>query len=72
MAKKRFNIETVDKNTFYIETPGFFYLACCDCGLRHLAVIEEHRKGIKIGMSRDDYHTDMVRKFKKKIRIVKR
>ena len=58
------DIEVFDDHPIDIELPGFFYLWCCDCGLRHLTVVDVKGKGakdfkkskgiVRIAMSRDD------------------
>ena len=66
------DIKTFDNDPVDIEVPGFFYLWCCDCGLRHLTVVDvegKHSKDFKksggivrIAMSRDDRATKLERK----------
>ena len=64
--KKKIDIHLFDKDPLYLsELPTYFYHICCDCGMRHLVVIERHKKGIKIGFSVDYYGTKKNRKVER-------
>ena len=82
------DIEVFDDHPIDIELPGFFYLWCCDCGLRHLTVVDVKGKGakdfkkskgiVRIAMSRDDRATKLAREsqnvvlYRRKIKNVKK
>jgi len=70
MKNKKINIHDFDDEPLYVKTPGYFYLYCCDCGLRHIIIVERYRKGIRIGFARDDYATKDMRKLRK-IKVVR-
>jgi len=65
------DIEVFDNEPIDLDCPGFFYLWCCDCGLRHLTVVDVEGKGakdfkksegkVRIAMSRDDRATSLAR-----------
>lgn len=64
--KKKIDIHLFDENPLYLsKLPTYFYHICCDCGLRHLVVVERHGKGIRIGFALDYYGTKEVRKVER-------
>ncbi len=49
-----------------VPCPGQWHVACCDCGLDHLFLLEPKGKGkISITVYRDDYMTVVHRKSRK-------
>ena len=63
---KKFNIKTIDPKPVRVRTPGYFYHWCCDCGLRHIVVVEQHKTDVVIAFARDDYATMLERREKKR------
>ena len=45
--------------------PTYFYHVCCDCGLRHLVVVEKYKRGVRIGFAVDYYGTKKAREVKR-------
>lgn len=43
-----------------------FWFSCCDCDLRHHAVLQIVGKELVVRMYRDDLSTNLIRKLKKK------
>ena len=51
-----------DGNTFYLSLPvSFGFITCCDCGLRHLFVVEGKGDKLQIGFIRDEEGTRIAR-----------
>ena len=70
--KKKIDIHLFDKDPLYLSgLPTYYHHICCDCGLRHLVIIERYKKGSRIGFSVDYYGTKKVReveRLKKKLK----
>jgi len=71
MKNKKISIHDFDDEPLYLpKLPTYYYHRCCDCGLRHIVIIERYKKGIRIGFAVDEYATEDIRKLEK-IKIVK-
>lgn len=60
-----FKIEDFDDEAVNIKPPGFFYLWCCDCELRHIVFVDVVRGKVKIGLTSDNRATQLARKLEK-------
>lgn len=71
MKHKKISIYDFDDKPLYLPyLPIYFRHRCCDCGLRHLVIVERYRKGIRMGYAVDFYGTEDIRKLEK-IKVVK-
>lgn len=71
MKNKKISIYNFDDEPLDLPSlPTYYYHICCDCGLRHIVIVEKYRKGIRIGFARDDHATKDIRKLRK-IKVVR-
>ena len=59
-------VEDFDKEPFIFELPADVrFLTCCDCGLRHLLILEQRGNKIKLGFVIDEEGTKRERELTK-------